>query len=504
MRISWEMFGSTAYNYPGLFYCLVVILALIQVRFCGALTTKVTVTESRIPRSLGPHVGYARVQSNQQGSKHKRSVEFIVIGTSHFECQSAAEVSTLIERVQPDGVVIELDPERVLRLTKQDSMNEGTEIFGGDFLSAIDCAQRLDIPLFLGDESTQQTQQRFLDKLLLPQSYTPMHLLKAIFSMKTLDGRRQEDLSYVDLIQTFVKDPRKLLPIATTTLVPFIFLLGSIRHYELTNASSNVSTLLALVISFFAICKVFNSVIVDRDDILALRAANASKVISELKRKEAIRIRWKFSIDDDYVWNNPQESPQKIGLSGIPVFTLKTPLQKGMIRNLNLFEPRWLKMIDGITAANVNSRHKEEPPQFGCVSCTNKFYSAIQTASGKEGRYADIIFKRQGTVAQIMGDVDEGSRPSGARKVSVRIVGGDTFFIDNENELTVSDEGYIVAQRLDDGRHITGANATSADNKRMTGIADSSELNDDSVRIIVVVGLLHANGVIQRLSNKAT
>jgi hypothetical protein len=455
---------------PRLFISLVSLFPFL----CNALSTQSG--GSKIP-AHGPHVGYTRPRPN---------VEFIVIGTSHFECKSAHEVTSLIEKERPDGVVIELDPERVIRLTKQDAMSEEKEFFGADFLAAINTAKRMDIPLFLGDEPTQETQQRFLEKMLLAESYSPKNFLESLFLLRKSD---ENEWAYIDLFQTFANDPGKLLPIAGTTFVPFVLLLGSLPSYEFGNGVSNVTTALSLIASFFAICKVFNSVIVDRDDLLAARAAKAAHVLTTLKRKETVRMQWTFDVDDDYT--KPATYLQPPSLHRIPIFTLKNPLEMGMTRNLNLFEPRWLKMMDALT---YDSTDAAPQPVFGCVSCTNKFYSVVQTVDGNEGRYADLIFERKGVLAQIVDEVVEGTRPSGARKVGVKIVGGDSFLIQNEKEeFSICEDGYLVASKAMLENRNTDKEGETADSAQGS---DSSE----TVKVVVVVGLLHANGVIQRLS----
>jgi hypothetical protein len=84
-------------------------------------------------------------------------------------------------------------------------------------------------------------------------------------------------------------------------------------------------------------------------------------------------------------------------------------------------------------------------------------------------------------------DLVEGQRPSGDRKIGVRIEGRNTFFVD-EKKLAISKEGYLVASGV--GKEITESMINNAP------IDNQEDLN-----IVVVVGLLHANGVIQRLAN---
>ncbi len=85
----------------------------------------------------------------------------------------------------------------------------------------------------------------------------------------------------------------------------------------------------------------------------------------------------------------------------------------------------------------------------------------------------------------------EGTRPvSGDRKVNVQIEGEEPFLVD-ENELAISKEGYLVASDVQIGGD------KDADGQEETLNCDDNE--EDVNNIVVVVGLLHANGVIDRL-----
>jgi hypothetical protein len=144
-------------------------------------------------------------------------------------------------------------------------------------------------------------------------------------------------------------------------------------------------------------------------------------------------------------------------------------------------------MIDKVTKYNDTL----DGTKFGCVRCTNKFYSAV-AVNGMEGRYADVIFDRKGSFAKI-NQLQEGNRSvSGDRKVSVNIQGGDSFIV-NESSLSVSDDGYMIATPVE-----------TMDGREVGLFPCSSELNEysEAIRIVVVAGLLHGNGVIDLLSKE--
>ena len=125
---------------------------------------------------------------------------------------------------------------------------------------------------------------------------------------------------------------------------------------------------------------------------------------------------------------------------------------------------------------------------FGCVRCTNKFYSAV-SVNGVEARYADVIFGKLGTFAKIK-QIREGKRSvSGDRKVSVSIEGGESFIVD-ASRLSISSDGYMVATPNVKPNRREEANYSRS----------SKEITKEKIRLVVVVGLLHGNGVVDLLS----
>eukprot|EP00584_Thalassiosira_punctigera_P018279 CAMPEP_0172545480 /NCGR_PEP_ID=MMETSP1067-20121228/15388_1 /TAXON_ID=265564 ORGANISM="Thalassiosira punctigera, Strain Tpunct2005C2" /NCGR_SAMPLE_ID=MMETSP1067 /ASSEMBLY_ACC=CAM_ASM_000444 /LENGTH=453 /DNA_ID=CAMNT_0013332223 /DNA_START=170 /DNA_END=1527 /DNA_ORIENTATION=+ len=427
-----------------------------------------------------PHIGYV--------DRKSESTDIFVIGTSHFRCNSAREVTSLIERVRPDGVVLELDPERVLRLTKlsqgfdENGAREGRSrdaediLYGADFVAAINACQRLDVPLFLGDEYARETKRRLSERLLNWEAYSPEPLVKAFFASISGDGGRRQKVR-MNLLKTFAQDPQKLAPIALTSSPPFLLASAlalfdnGAMAYDGSVITNTVETIASIIASFLVSSLLFNTVIAERDEVLAASTMYASSVVRSLKDNASIRQRWQFTVsqEKEELAADTNRKPDSL-----PLFTLKTPLKRAGVRNLNLFEPRWLKMIDQVTKENDALDAKT----FGCVRCINKFYSAI-SVNGVEGRYADVIFERVGTLATIK-ELKEGKRlVSGDRRISVSIEGGDSFVADASN-LSVSEDGYMVA-----------TNVTPVDSAGLNDVLSSKKVSTESVRMVVVVGLLH-------------
>lgn len=464
-----------------------------------------------------PHIGHIKDPHNK--------LEVFVIGTSHFRCSSAAEVTSLIQKVEPDGVVIELDPERVLRLTKQyfgfdahaqshiASTSKGEELlYGADFVAAVTACQERNIPLFLGDEYAQETKSRLMQQLFRVEAYSPIPLVTSMLpQMNTTKTTTTSEHSFptitsrISLIDSFRMDPKKLTPLAVSSSPPlFVSALALLFHNNEAAASivypnsgalldgvySVVETTISIVLSFFVSCFLFNTVIVERDQILAESTIRAWSVLRSLKDGTLIRKRWEFCVNTNKNEKSGSSMSSSLGaktqhqLPQLPLFTLKTPLMKGKRRNLNLFEPRWLKMIDSVTMKK-DYTVSSSSPQFGCVRCTNKFYSAA-SINGIEGRYSDIIFERKGTLASVV-ELKEGKRPiSGDRKIGVTIEGGEEFIIDDESSsISVTEDGYMIAKKWDDNDDFS---------------KPSIQRSDEWVRVVVVVGLLHGNGVVKLLS----
>ena len=436
-----------------------------------------------------PHIGYV--------TNANRSLEVFVIGTSHFRCNSAQEVTSLIEQVRPDGVVLELDPERILRLTKRYAGFDANGVikeqssddvwYGADFLAAVNACQELDIPMFLGDEYAQETKRRLTQQILnWGKAYSPGPLVQSIVASMTSDEIMRK--RRIDFLQAFTNDPQKLTPIAITSSPPLLiasalaFFDNGASAYDGSALSSSLGITMSICFSFLASSLLFNTVIVERDKVLASSTLHAYDVVRYLKENELIRKRWRFTVKEQ---NNLPDDTELINVSNsLPLFTLKTPLQKGANRNLNLFEPRWLSMIDEVT----KGRDPLDEKNFGCVRCTNKFYSAV-SVNGVEGRYADVIFGKLGTFAKIK-QIREGKRSvSGDRKVIVSIEGGESFIVDGSS-LSISSDGYMVATPNVESKRREEANYSQS----------SKEISKEKIRLVVVVGLLHGNGVIDLLS----
>ena len=552
------------------------------------------------------------------------SRELIVVGTAHTPCRSAEEVAAAIDRARPDVVVIELDQERLDGLLS----GGGTRRYGADFEAAVRSASHLGVPIVLGDAKARDT-------------FALMRAPGALMSGARLGRAVQLALftppdaraSYVNIPATLYADPAKMLPLLAG--VWWTVLLSGLSGLVISPLSPATAAAAAadgthdalraawaaasaaggtLVIA--AAARVWDVLLLSRDDQLAESARRGLDLASGLSRSELLRFRFPFSTGPQALSaaTRPPEGTT-------PLFTLKRPLLRGEVRRLNLFEPRWLALLDTLAEEREREREREAeadaearaagatrpdpntlspPPSpladatFGTVVGINRVYApAPACALAEEGaaeaddgaadaadaadaagaaaaawaaprppdRLADIILRPVGRMARVV-HAEEGVRPvTGSRRVSVWIRGEQPLAIDPDS-LAPTTRGFLAGRvceceeaQLEVGigevamaaDAMAGEEAAAADAATMedaTGTAGESAtslLDDgatdaeatagpdaisrpaprertiarrplelppeaatrrvDPVRVLSVVGLAHANGVLARCAS---
>ena len=107
-----------------------------------------------------------------------------------------------------------------------------------------------------------------------------------------------------------------------------------------------------LFVLLYGVSVVSDVLLKDRDVILAENVIKGVDIAKRLRKKELLSKQFTFFFfffvnkydDDDDVCDEKEEED-----AALPVFTLKRPFEnKDEIRRLNLFEPRWLAMLDEI------------------------------------------------------------------------------------------------------------------------------------------------------------
>ena len=195
----------------------------------------------------------------------------------------------------------------MIRLTKQYSgfdedgnrrVNQSSDedlLYGADFIAAVNAAQKLNIPLFLGDEYVQETKSRLIQQFLNWEAYSPVPLLKSFLS--SMNGDNGMRRVRMDILKTFATDPQKLTPIAVSSSPPFLlasalaFFDNGAMAYDGRSASlsSILETTASIFISLLVVSFLFNTVIAERDEILAANTMQSSNVLRSLKDNVSIR-----------------------------------------------------------------------------------------------------------------------------------------------------------------------------------------------------------------------
>ena len=180
-----------------------------------------------------------------------------------------------------------------------------------------------------------------------------------------------------------------------------------------------------LFVLLYGVSVVSDVLLKDRDVILAenvIKGVDIAKTVA--KERAAFKTVYVFSSssscsltnnDDDDVCDEKEEED-----AALPVFTLKRPFEnKDEIRRLNLFEPRWLAMLDEIANRNDGSL---VGAKLGVVLAQNRLYTPANFDKiEQQKRVATIVFDPFVQRAKVVA-AKESTRPvTGARKVEVFI-----------------------------------------------------------------------------------
>ena len=101
----------------------------------------------------------------------------------------------------------------------------------------------------------------------------------------------------------------------------------------------------------FAFCPLVETVWMDRDDALVRHATNAARACAAVADGDARRVSFRFSADPVVTAERARAFTPR-DANARPCFTLKRALARGETRRLNLWEPRWLALLDALADAN--------------------------------------------------------------------------------------------------------------------------------------------------------
>ncbi len=464
------------------------------------LFTRVAAIQTTINKTASERRRRRRVRLLLPKSHHPTKI--VVVGTNHNSASDAEKVTRVIEDVEPDVVVVELDFER---------MNSFFESFfmqrrripkgGGDFMNAVKSGTTTTTTttttskpppiVILGDVKMKEIPEMLLNKAMINPGFG--------------------GLAY------FLESFKGAFGVAPTASVVTMTLACTLVD----------NNFIELFVLFYGVSVVSDVLLKDRDVILAENVIKGVDIAKRLRKKELLSKQFTFSSsssscsltnndDDDDVCDEEKED------AALPVFTLKRPFEnKDEIRRLNLFEPRWLAMLDEIANRNDGSL---VGAKLGVVLAQNRLYTPANFDKIEQKRVASIVFDPFVQRAKVVA-AKESTRPvTGARKVEVFIA------LDSEiNDDFIGDfreapgqRGYMLASKK-----LEKKTTTTSTSKESTTIGqsrrrrendvihddDDDDDDDDAkkkkttpppIACVVVCGKLHVRGVVGRLSRESS
>merc|ERR1712232_1320872 len=122
-------------------------------------------------------------------------------------------------------------------------------------------------------------------------------------ALASIAGDENERKVRINILDTFVQDPQKLVPIVVTSSPPFLLASAlalfdnGAMAYDGSAISNAVETIVSVIVSYLASSLLFNTVIAERDQILTANTMRASNVLRSLKDNASIRKRWRFTVN---------------------------------------------------------------------------------------------------------------------------------------------------------------------------------------------------------------
>lgn len=447
--------------------------------------------EAGPPVSLPPCVGrVVNVSRNQ---------ECLVFGVVHTpSARQQSELRRFISDVAPDVVLLELDQQRLNTL-----LESGPSIFyGAELATAASVAWESGSIVLLGDVRTRDS---FAALLKTGQLIDPVRLRAgARLALKSLFSDRpplRKVWQNVDVLAALSDDLSKLAPmvIALALSAGVLAATSSSWHQQQGSPWELATSLAVASIELAALLRVFDVFLLARDEALAASAIRALDIASGLRSGRLLRRSWTFHSDPISLASARAARPTPVNTT--PFFILRRPLEKGERRRLNLFEPRWLALMDEL--AGSASKGSLVGASFGTIAALNHICSPSEASSPSVSedsepcmsseRLADIVLEPVARLARVM-DVQEGVRPvTRARLLTLWIEGEDLVHIEPAS-LQAYGGGFLAGKVLD-----PVAEEHSDD---CAGFSTQSADEQQTVRVVCVVGLAHANGVIDRCAEQ--
>ena len=406
--------------------------------------------------ALAPSVGVV-----QKGNR-----KITVIGTAHTPSRrQREEVEALIAEVKPDAVLVELDAERL-----EFAWQQPEEAYGGELAAAVRAARRIDAPVVLGDAC------RPLPAVVEAR---PLFDLERTRRAWRLLVRKPVavgvDVERIDVTRALASDPRKALPLLFAASVGAVATAATAQATPIDAPVSGVIEAAAdavAVASSIVSARVADVLLVARDDVLSENALRALELGSRIRSQNLERHRFRFGTDPAEcraaaVPFFASEGPER------PFLTLRSPLKVGERRRMNLFEPRWLALLDGVADQNGGSLLGAS---LATIHAANRCY--LRDGDGVD---ADVVVDPHGACLANIERVEESKRPSGARRVAVWLRGVEAV---RAGELATTNAGFLIGRTVVDSA------------------LDDEESPGGAASVVAVVGLAHANPILERCAER--
>ena len=404
--------------------------------------------------ALAPSVGVV-----QKGNR-----KITVIGTAHTPSRrQREEVEALIAEVQPDAVLVELDAERL-----EFAWQQPEEAYGGELAAAVRAARRIDAPVVLGDAC------RPLPAVVEARPLFDLERTRRAWRLLVRKPvATGVDVSRIDIVRALASDPRKALPLLFAASVGAIATAATAQATPIDAPVSGVIEAAAdavAVASSIVSARVADVLLVARDDVLSENALRALELGSRIRSQNLERHRFRFGTDP--AGCRAAAAPFFGQTETRPFLTLRSPLQVGERRRMNLFEPRWLALLDGVADQNGGSLLGAS---LATIHAANRCY--LRDGDGVD---ADVVVDPRGACMAKIERVEESQRPSGARRVAVWLRGVDAV---RAEELATTNAGFLTGRTVIDG-------------------PDEDEQPGGAASVVAVVGLAHANPILERCAER--
>lgn len=439
--------------------------------------------------------GVATRQQQQQ-----QSCEFYIIGTSHKTGKSGARrVQSLVDAVRPSCVVLELDQERADALLLAEDEDE----YGADLRAGLLGAERLDALTIYGDRRARGLAGKALERAVRGwgDDGGGMGKFGKRWSACAKHCRRMWYAENgVDVGEALREDPESLgRPLIGPGVVGLIAAAASAVEPAAIGAPNwatswiEVANAATLAFACVAFCPFVETFWMDRDDALADAALAGAEACHGVASGRFLRVSFEFSGDAEETKRAAARAKAGESKTATRCFTLKRRLEEGETRRLNLWEPRWLSLMDTLAEENGGNLVGAE---LGCLLGRTRHYRDATTnevsgkPTGSRRRRATIVVEDAFRRARVV-RVQEGRRPTTkARKLEVWIEG--LKDVASAADVKAHPAGYLLAEEVD-----------STNDTIRPSSASSPPLERQAVVVVVVCGLAHVNGVVERLSARA-